>query len=400
LFKRSGENIVLKWIRRSGKSTLMNLEIEKLLQSGVRKENILFINFEEPKFFGKLNLELLDDIWDAYNYYIEPDNKEKIYVFLDEVQNVEAWERWVLRFYEKRNIQFFITWSSSKLLSKEFSTVLAWRHISIDVFPLSFNEYLVFKNVKLEKKSDYIRNENKIRKYFEQYLLYWWFPKLALLEDDKLKKEELSSYLDTIIIKDIAKRYNLRDIEDLKKLAYYLLSNDTKLFSINKLKNLDLWSYDTIKKSIWYFKETYLFFELKKFDYSLKTQLLNPKKIYSIDLWFVNLLWFQFSKNIWRQLENLVFIELKRRGKEVYYHREKKECDFVVQEKGKITEAIQVSYSLEDVDTKKREVDWLIDAMITHKLEQWIILTYDEEYEIPNPEFIIKVIPIWKWLFV
>jgi len=358
----------------------------------------LFVNFEEPKFFWNLNLDLLDQIWESYIYYVEPDISKKIYVFLDEVQNVEAWEKWVLKFYEKQDIQFFITWSSSKLLSKEFSTALAWRHLSINVFPLSLKEYLIFNNLKLEKNIDYIRNENKIKKYFEKYINFWWFPKITLLSDEKLIKEELSSYLDTIIIKDISKRYNIWNTEDIKKLAYYFLSNDTKLFSVNKLKNLNLWSYDTIKKYISYFKETYLFFELKKFDYSLKSQLINLKKMYCTDLWFVNLLWFNFSENIWRNLENIVFIELKRRWKEIFYHREKKECDFVINEKWKITEAIQVSYSLENIDTKKREIDWLIDAMITHGLEEWTILTYEEEYEIPDYEFKIKVIPIWKWL--
>ena len=167
-------------------------------------------------------------------------------------------------------------------------------------------------------------------------------------------------------------------------------------------------------------EETYLFFELKKFDYSLKKQLINQSKIYSIDLWFVNLLWFNFIENIWRNLENLVFIELKRRKKEVYYHKKKKECDFVVFDWQKITEAYQVTYSLEDEETKKREIDWLLEAMKEYNLEKWIILTYDEEDEIIFPSPLrrgvrgevskdtrgeifteykkIKVLPIWKWM--
>ena len=402
--KKANENIVLKWIRRSWKSTILGLEIEKLLKSWVKKENILFVNFEEPKFFWKLNLELLEQIWETYNYYLEPDTNNKRYVFLDEIQNIEAWEKWVLKFYERDNIQFFITGSSSKLLSKEFSTVLAWRYLSINVYPLSFKEFLLFKNLQINTKLDFLRKENNIKKLFEEYINNWWFPKISLLEDEKLKKEELNSYFDTIIIKDIAKRYNIWNIEDLKKLAYYFLSNDTKLFSVNKLKNLDLWAYDTIKKYISFFKETYLFFELQKFDYSLKKQMINQSKIYSIDLWFVNLLSFQFSENIWRNLENLVFIELKRRNKEIYYHKKEKECDFVILEQNKITEAIQVSYNLLDPDTKKREIDGLINAMKTYELEEWIILTYNEEEEFTEEnkywKFKIRVIPVWKWLLL
>ncbi len=397
-FKKIDENIVLKWIRRSWKSTLLSIEIESLIKSWVKKENILFINFEEPYFFWKLDLNLLEKIWETYNYYIEPDKNKKIYIFLDEVQNVEAWEKWVLKFYEKKNIQFFITGSSSKLLSKEFSTALAWRHLSINVYPLSFKEMLSFKGINITNKLDIVRKEKQIRKNFEKYIMYWWFPKIVLNWEKKLIKETLLSYLDTIIIKDIAKRYSIRDIDDLKKLAYYFLSNDTKLFSVNKLWKLWMWSYETIKKYISYFKETYLFFELKKFDYSLKTQLINPKKIYSIDTGFVNLLWYSFSSNIWRYLENIVFMELKRREKEIYYYKEKKECDFVVLEKWKITEAIQVSYSLDDESTKKREVEWLKEVMQKHNLETWYILTYNQEYVISDYEYIIKVIPIWKWL--
>jgi predicted AAA+ superfamily ATPase len=150
------------------------------------------------------------------------------------------------------------------------------------------------------------------------------------LDNEILKKEELSTYFDTVIIKDIVKRYKLSNIDDVKKLAYYFLSNNAKLFSINSLKKLNLLAYDTIKKYLSYFEECYLFFEMLKFDYSIKKQLINQKKIYSIDLGFVNLLGFNFSENIGRNLENLVFIELKRLGKQVYYHKSTKECDFVV----------------------------------------------------------------------
>ena len=402
LFKKSSENIILKWIRRSWKSTILNLEIKKLLKSWVNKENILFINFEEPKFFWKLNLDLLEQIWETYNYYLEPDLTQKIYVFLDEIQNMEAWEKWVLKFYEMEDIQFFITWSSSKLLSKEFSTALAWRHLFINILPLSFGEFLIFKNLDYEKKIDFIRNENKIKKYFEEYIKFWWFPKITLLWDEKLKKEELTSYFDTIIIKDIAKRYNIWNIEVLKKLAYFFLSNDTKLFSVNNLTKLDLWAYDTIKKYIDFFKETYLFFELSKFDYSFKKQLINPKKMYCSDLWFVNLLSFQFSENLWRILENLVFMELKRKWEDIFYHKWEKECDFIIKEKNKIIRAIQVTYSLEDLKTKEREINGLIDALKTYNLNEWLILTYDEDYEIIEKDelqkFKITVVSTYKWL--
>jgi predicted AAA+ superfamily ATPase len=141
-----------------------------------------------------------------------------------------------------------------------------------------------------------------------------------------------------------------------------------------------------------------LFFEVFKFDYSLKKQLVNPKKIYSIDLWFVNLLWFNFSENIGRNLENLVFIELQRQWKEVYYHKWKKECDFVVYEWWKIVQVIQANYSLQEEKTRKREIAWLLDVMNEYWLKEGLILTYDEEdeFELENRKIIVK--PTWKWL--
>lgn len=402
MLENTEENIVLKWIRRSWKSTILNLKIDLLLKSGVNKKNILFINFEEPQFFWNLTLELLERIWETYVYYLEPNLDKKIYIFLDEIQNIKAWEKWVLKFYENKNIQFFITGSSSKLLSKEFRTSLAWRHLSINIFPLNFKEFLTFNNLFIDSKLDIIRKENGIKKLFEKYINYWGFPKVTLIDNEKLKKEQLSHYLDTIIIKDIWDRYNLSNTNDLKRLTYYLLSNDTKLFSVNNLSKINLWAYDTIKKYISFLKETYLFYELQKFDYSIKKQLINKSKIYSIDLWFVNLLWFNFSENIWRNLENIVFLELKRQNKDIYYHKEKQECDFVIFDKNKIKKAIQVTYSFSNSDTKKREILWLCEALSIYKLDSWLILTYDEDYEFIETNklwtFNIKVQSIWKWL--
>ena len=274
---------------------------------------------------------------------------------------------------------------------------MAWRYVQLEVFPLSFKEFLNFKSLYLEKQIDILRAEMQIKKYFEEYMKFWAFPKVALLEDEILKKEELKTYFDTIIIKDIVARYNLPNIDEIKKLAYYFLSNNAKLFSVNSLKKMNLWAYDTIKKYLWYFYETYLFFELQKYDYSVKKQLVNPKRIYSIDLWFVNLLWFNFSENIGRNLENLVFIELKRRWKQVYYHKNKKECDFVIVEWLKPVEVIQVTYSLEDEETRKKEIDWILEAMKDYGIKEWLILTYDEEDEIvPGDGLKIKVLPVWK----
>jgi len=397
--RNSKEIIVIKGIRRGGKSSLLNLEIKNLKKT-IPNQNILFVNFEEPKFMEFLNIDFLDYIYETYLEFLEP--KGKLYIFLDEIQNIKGWEKWVLRMYEKTEHQIYVTGSSSKLLSSEFSTVLSGRNLSIEIFPLSFSEFLFFKGLKLNFKMDLLTNEIKIKKLFKEYLLFGGFPKITELKNDFQKKNELISYYDSIIFKDISKRHNICNISELKNLNYYLISNIGKLYSVNNLKKLNLGSYDTIKKYIKYFKEIYLLFELSKFDYSLKKQLVNPKKIYCIDTGFVNTVSFKFSEDIGRLLENLVFVELKRRNLEIYYHNNKKECDFIIKQDLKIIEVIQVTYSLNDEQTKKREFEGLIDAMKTYNLNNGLILTEDEEDEekiiIGEREYNIKIKPIWKWL--
>ena len=219
--RETKEVIVLKGVRRSGKSSLMYLEIQDLIQNGVKRENILFVNFEEPQFMNELEVSLLDAIYEAYLEVLEP--KGKLYIFLDEVQNIYGWEKWVLRMYEKTNVQLYVTGSSSKLLSSEFSTALSGRHLSIEVYPLSFKEFLGFKNINTKSKKNIVFNKSLIKKGFKEYLSWGGFPKVLEIESELYKKNELISYYDTIILKDIAKRYEISNISELRELSFYLL---------------------------------------------------------------------------------------------------------------------------------------------------------------------------------
>jgi uncharacterized protein len=375
---------ILQWARRTGKSTLIYNVINNVYK---HNKNLLYLNFDD-EILGKYDLQ------EIVEKFMEKRDVE--YLFLDEIQNCKNWAPYIRKMYDTKKLkQIWITGSNSSLIKKEYSSLLTGRIITLNINWLNFWEFLRFKNN--EVKNIYLLSSKQlvsIKRWFKEYLDYWSFPEIALRKSNK--KELLINYFDDFIYKDIVWRYNVNST-NIKNLAFYLLNNNSKLFSYRKLaKALDL-NFETLSDYLNYFYEIYLFNELKKFDYSYKKQLIWAKKIYSLDTWFVNL-WFAFSENKWRILENLVFIELKRRWLDVFYHKEKNECDFVIQEKWKITEAIQVSYSLNDLDTKQREVNWLIEAMIIHKLEEWIILTYEEEYEIPDYVFKIKVIPIWKWL--
>lgn len=235
------------------------------------------------------------------------------------------------------------------------------------------------------------------------------FPEIFLLENKENFKLILQSYSKNILYQDIAPRFEIKKLRDLEKLYIYFLSNYGNLYSYNKLSKIFDINDKTIKEYIRYFQEAFLLYEIEKFDYSLKKQLVNDKKVYISDLGFINAISFKFSEDKGRLLENLVFIELKRREYEIYYHKAQKECDFVVKSGLEITRAIQVTKSLENFETKKREIAGLLDACKSYKLNTGLILTEDEEGEEiaeykdkEGNKFQVKIQiqPVWKWLLV
>jgi len=392
---KTDEIIVLKGIRRSGKSTLLINQIDRLISSGISKREILFVNFEDPRYTNELNTNLLDQIVDVYKEYIN--NKTKPHIFLDEVQNIPKWEKWVLTSYELKKAHFYVTGSSSKLLSKEFGTALSGRHLDINVFPLSFKEYLTFINIPIPDKAGLVSQRVKFKKAFNKYNKEGGFPKVCLMEEET-KRPEIIMYYETIILKDVVARYKLKNFENIKKVALYLLSNIGKQFNINTIRNTLNLSYDLVNKYLEYLKDTFLIFEVNRFDYSLKKQFSNHRKIYCIDNGILSNTSFRNSEDYGRYLENTVFIELIRRGYDVYFHFGKKECDFVIKEGLQITKAIQVTRTLQNQQTEKRELIGLKEALSIYELKEGLILTEGEEKVFNDANYRIVVKPVWKWL--
>ena len=395
-YSQSEEIIVLKGIRRGGKSTLLLNHIHNLTQSSSAK-SILFVNFEDPRFSNELNLDLLDDIFDIFKEQIA--EGEKPSVFLDEIQLIPQWEKWVRTKHELKQANLYVTGSSSKLLSKEFGTALSGRFLDINIFPLSFHEYLTFKNYKITNVLEITSNRIQLKKLFNQYTKEGGFPKVVLLEDS-LKQKELDMYFDTILLKDIVARYNLKSYDNIKRLALYLISNTGAIINLNKLKKALNISYELLSRYYEYIKDTYMLFEISQYNYSLKKQMVHPRKVYCIDPGIINAVSFQFFENKGQLLENIVFIELIRRGYAVNYHLGKRECDFLAIKGQNIEAAIQVTYIMDDPKTRKREVEGLIEAMNTYNIAQGYILTYEEESTIVEEGHQIKVVPIWKWLLL
>jgi len=393
-FRRSGEIIVLSGIRRCGKSTLLKLEMQDLAQS-IGKKSLLFINFEDPRFSDHLNTDTLDRIFDTYRETINPDGE--VYLFLDEVQQVARWEKWVRTAHDLNKAKIYLTGSSSQLLSGEIATAISGRYLHVEVFPLSFHEFLAFKRIPCQDIGEYLANRIIINRMFREYLRYGGFPRIVSFDED-LKKEELMSYYPTILLKDIVARYRLRNFDLIKKMVEYLLTNDTQQNSIHNVSTALNVSYDTVNDYINYVKQVYLFFEVRNFDYSLKKQLASDIKYYAIDTGFVNVVSFSFSENLGRLYENVVFNELIRRGKTIFFlNANDHECDFITKEGNRVTAAYQVCYDINEKNLD-REVNGLIAACKKFGLPFGYIVTESATRKFQKDGVEIRIVPIMGFL--
>ncbi|MCC4771619.1 AAA family ATPase [Methanosarcina sp. DH2] len=378
---QSQKIIVITGIRRCGKSTLLK-EI-----SGDFK-NHAYANFEDERFleFTAKDFNTLLEI------FLELDPKTNT-LYFDEIQNISGWEKFVRRLFTE-GYKIFVTGSSSNLLSSEIATSITGRNLKYELFPFSFKEYLLYR--KFETKDTYTTKEKaSLSGYFEDYVKYGGFPEIIKSRNEK----ELMEIYQDILIKDLLVRLQIRDSKDFRDLSMYLLSNISRKMSYNNLKNLLGFSNTSkVKNYIEFLEEAYLFFTLKKYAPSLKKQIMSPRKVYSIDTGLVNAVSFMFSENTGPLLENIVFLELKRRFQEIYYHEDKKECDFLVKEKEKIIKAIQVTASIADLKTEKREIEGLKEAMEKHNLKEGYIITKDTEKTINLEGRVIHIKPIITWL--
>lgn len=377
--------IIITGVRRSGKSTLLRIIKDKL---GLKQKEYIYVNFNDER-LSNFSLEDFQKILDFAN---EQDYNETYCLFLDEIQETTDWEKWIDRVKEKH--QIFITGSNAKLLSKEISTTLTGRSISIELYPFSFREFLKAKKISMDNWRLDLKTQSILRKEILEYLLSGGIPKVIVDKDKRLLRENY----DNIIYRDIIKRFNQNLEKPIKEISLYLLSNiscETSIRSLSKL--IEIKNLSTIKTILDTFEKAFLFFFVHKFDYSIKKQIQNPRKFYCIDNGFVSEGGFKISDSLGRMLENLVFLELKRNGHEVYYFSENKECDFVIRRKNKINEAIQVCYNLNEKN-KDREINGLMCALNKFDLKEGLIITIDQEEEIKIDNKRIKVIQVWKWL--
>ncbi len=360
---------IITGLRRCGKSTLML----QLINS--QNEKILYINFEDIRLadfdssdFIRL-LQVIDEMGAKKLYFVEIQLLEKWEIFVHQLLNQEY--------------QVFITGSNASLLSKELGTHLTGRHLSYELMPFSFSEFL-----------DY-HNEHPTSEQFKKYARIGGMPEYVKHEESEI----ILNLLNDILYRDIAVRHSLRDIETLKKLTIYLLTNIGKLVSANKLTDtFGLKSTTTILDYFGFLSNSYVVEFMPMFSYSLKVQNRNPKKVYSLDNGITSTISLSFSQDNGRKLENLVYQQLRRKNQELYYFKGKKECDFVVRSKNQSIQLIQVCYDL-TIDNKDREINGLLEAMDFFELKEGVIVTFDQQEEFQLNDKIIKVIPAHLFLF-
>ncbi len=399
-YLKTDEAVAVTGIRRSGKSTILLQMLADLIKNKVPRKNTLYVNFEDPQFYNFLGLPLLDQIWQAYQDYLEPVGP--VYLVLDEIQKVKGWEHWVRSRYDrKENVKIFVTGSNADLLASEFSGVLTGRHFELVVRPLSFAEFLKFKGQEIPaNKLAFLKERRPLMRAAQTYLETGGFPKAVLTQDDRLRKELLGQYFNDILTKDVAERYHVRDTGKLKSLALYYSSNMTRALSFNKIRKVaELFlSLDSIHRFSHYLENSFLMSLLPKFSYSLKNQMQAQRKTYFIDNGMHHAVAFKFSSDRGQLLENAVFQELKRRGKDTYYFSEKQEVDFVIKEGLKMRELINVCHELADKETRLRETASLMEGMRYFKLkEATIIVTEGKGEDILEMGHRIKVVPFYQW---
>lgn len=379
------QNSLIKLItgpRRVGKSVFALL----MLQG----KNFAYLNFDDNQLLEKwdedLAMSALDDVYPDYDFML-----------LDEIQNLPDWDLWVSKLY-RRGKNLIITGSNANMLSSEMATVLTGRYLQIEMLPFSLDETMRWKNISPDREEqaaqaivladDYMRNGG--------------YPETIPARG--ITKSYLSTLFDSILLKDVAQRHNVRNTTDLYNLATYLLSNFCNPISANELAGeLGLSSVATTKKFCDYLNEPYLFFYLPRFNNKLKLMNKAPKKVYVVDNGFVQSTAFNLSENLGRLLENQVFVELLRRGyipgQTLFYYRTRndKEIDFVTRKSAKVEQLIQVCYDMTSERTRKRELAALVEAAEELRCDNLLVITNSQEEQIEWKDRLISIINVPKF---
>ena len=397
-----GKADVVIGMRRTGKTWFCYQKIKGLIAAGIKKEHILYLNFEDDRLL-EFNVHNFQNIIDVYFGKYPEHRNSRCYFFFDEIQRIDQWEMFIRRLLDTENIQIFITGSSSKLLGSEIATSLRGRSLATEIFPFSFEEYLKFHGLFPDRPKTFGANTSSIlRKAVKDYIESGGFPEVQKTDLD-LRIEILQGYIDSVLLKDIIERHKVSNILVLKHLVRHIMNSAGGQFSVNKFFNtMKSMSIKCTKNSLYeyldHLTDAFLFYRVPIHSRSEKTRLINPAKIYTIDTGLLNSMTFRSSSDRGQLLENMAFMHLRREGYEVEYLTTKdgREVDFLATHKiSGQTKLIQICWEMSDQKTFERELRGLKSAMNEIALPTSTIVTWDDETVIDKK---INVIPIWKWL--
>ena len=384
--RQSMQNNLVKVIigpRRAGKSVFAIQLLKEL--------DFAYVNFDDERLIGTYDYdELIKAVTEVYG--------ETKYILFDEIQNISNWELFVNRLH-RQGFNIVLTGSNSKLLSRELATHLTGRYIQFWIFPFSFSEFLRARDFVVDETLELKERQGLLLNHLNEYLDVGGFPEVVVKNADS--RNYLATLFESVLFKDVVKRYNLRYSKKLYDLSLYLITNHSTAFSYTRLKNLlGFRSVHTLENYIEYLKEAFLVFSVGRYSHKLRQQIKSPRKIYSYDPGTINVIKFKTTPDTGKLLENLAAIELLRRGKEFYYYRTTngKEVDFAVKEGLRVEQLIQVCFDLSDYQTRKRETSAFIKASKEVSCGNLIVLTWDDERsEVVNGKEVIFM-PLWKWL--
>lgn len=376
---------VITGLRRVGKSTLLAQIANKYLKDGY-----YFVNFEDERL---LNFQVKD--FDLLHETLISMFGEKRTFLFDEIQNVPEWERFIRRLHDQ-GYKFIVTGSNASLLSQELGTRLTGRSIRVELFPFSFREFLSFREVKVpDLKVLTTKQKGQLLKLTKEYIVSGGIP-------DSLKYPELEIHktlYDDVLYRDIATRYKLDNVKSLKELTFYLVSNISTLISFNKLKELlKLGSVNTVKSYIDYLENSWLFFVVNKYAYSVKEQQIAAKKVYGIDTGLVGSVGFSFSENMGKLMENVVYLQLRRKRQDIYYYKtvQDYEVDFFLPKENAF---IQVSQHFDAPETQERELRAITAAVLEQKeVTTHIVVTERDKQAVDKEGLHIQIVPLYEWL--
>ena len=398
-----GKATVLIGVRRSGKSTCMFQMIQQLLDRGVSRQNILYLNFFDDRLhtLRQGSLGLIAEGY--YSIYPEKKSAETVYCFFDEIQAIPGWEPFIDRLMRTEQCEVYLTGSSAGMLSKEIATQMRGRALSWEMFPFSFREFLDYKGFASEGALS-TKKRLLVRKAFEEYWQTGGFPEVAGL-DRNLRIKTHQEYFQTILFRDLVERYDVSHPKAVTDLAHRLVDNAASLYSVNSLTGyLKSLGHKAPKSAVsdylTWFEDAYFLFTVRIFDASLARSNTNPKKIYCVDHALVTSVSSGILVNSGHLLENLVFTALRRLYPDIYYYKTKtgREVDFIVPVRGRARMLVQVCESLAEPQARKRETAALSEAMGELSLKTGTIVTRNENGRIDTGGGTIEVIPAWRYL--